>query len=246
MAAGPVRIQVCGTIAVDLGGDRVEDRLPGPQGHRAFAVLVVHRHRTVVRDEFVDAVWGDDTTDTTMSALVSKLRRVAPVVVRNGQLHLALPADSWVDLEAARDAMHRAESAAAQEQWGRAWGAAQVALFTARRGFLPHDRAPWTDPVRHELSVLREHALEVYAEAALQVGRTELATAERASRELCALAPFRESGHRLLMEALSAQGNDAEALRVYDDLRQRLRAELGIEPSRPTRDLYQRILEGTG
>jgi hypothetical protein len=39
----------------------------------------------------------------------------------------------------------------------------------------------------------------------------ELATAERASRGLISPAPLRESGHRLLMSALTAQGNDAEA-----------------------------------
>ena len=32
------------------------------------------------------------------------------------------------------------------------------------------------------------------------------------------------------MEALAAQGNTAEALRVYDDLRCRLRDELGTAP----------------
>lgn len=245
MAVNRLRIQVCGLIAVDLDGVRVEDRLPGPQGRRAFAFLVLHRHDTVTRDEFVDAVWGGETSDTTLMALLSRVRKVAPVSVRNGQLRLDLPPDAWVDIEAARGAMHCAESASAQSQWGRAWGAAQTALFTARRGFLPHDPAAWAEAVRHELAVLHERALEAYADAALHVGRTELATAERASRELCTLAPFRESGYRLLMRSLAAQGNSAEALRIYDDLRRRLRNELGIEPSRPTREVYQQILDAT-
>ena len=48
---------------------------------------------------------------------------------------------------------------------------------------------------------------------------TELAAAERSGRALVEAAPFRESGYRLLMEALAAQENIAEALRVYERLR---------------------------
>lgn len=129
--------------------------------------------------------------------------------------------------------------------FGRRLGAAQAALFTARRGFLPHDCAARADTVRRELSLLRARALEVYAEAALHIGRTELATAERASRELCTLAPFGESGYRLLMQSLAAQGNRAEVLRVYDGLRRRLRGELGVDPRRLTRTVYQHILDAT-
>jgi DNA-binding SARP family transcriptional activator len=59
---------------------------------------------------------------------------------------------------------------------------------------------------------------------------------------LIARAPYRESGHRLLMETLAAHGNTAEALLVYDALRQRLRDELGAAPSAQTKDLHRRLL----
>ena len=57
-----------------------------------------------------------------------------------------------------------------------------------------------------------------------------------------AAAPFRESGHRMLMEALAARGDAAEALRVYDELRVRLREELGAAPGGPVRELHERLL----
>ncbi len=69
-------------------------------------------------------------------------------------LRLDLPASAWVDLDAARDAIHRAESATALGDWGRAWGAAQVTLFTARRGFLPGEDLPWISDIRSELESL--------------------------------------------------------------------------------------------
>ena len=94
---------------------------------------------------------------------------------------------------------------------GRAWGAAQITLFTARRGFLPGDDLPWIADVRRELDALYVRALEAYAGASLRVGGTELATAERSARELVARAPFSESGYRVLMEALAQRGNVASA-----------------------------------
>lgn len=57
-------------------------------------------------------------------------------------------------------------------------------------------------------------------------------------------APFRESGYRLLMEALDRQGNIAEALVVYDELRCLLRDELGVAPGESTQQVYKRLLKG--
>ena len=131
-----------------------------------------------------------------------------------------------------------------QEQFGRAWGASQGPLFTARRGFLPGHEGEWIEEVRHELDALYLRSLECYGEASLGLGGTELAAAERAGRELVRLAPYRERGHRLLVRALVRGGNEAEALRCYEALRQRLREELGVAPSAETRELHASLLGG--
>jgi DNA-binding SARP family transcriptional activator len=240
------RVQVCGRVRVEIDGERRDELLPGPQGRRALAFLVVHRHTPVLRATLIEALWPGDppsAVDAAVHALLSKLRRVLPVAAGAEGLSVQLPAGAWVDLEAARDALHRAESALALGQWGRAWGAAQTALFTARRGFLPDEAGAWAEGIRGELEVMQQRALEAYATAALSVGRTELPTAERAGRELVELAPFRESGHRLLMRALAAQGNTAEAVRVYDALVRRLRAELGVAPCAQSRALHAELLD---
>jgi SARP family transcriptional regulator, regulator of embCAB operon len=56
------------------------------------------------------------------------------------------------------------------------------------------------------------------------------------------LAPFRETGYVILMEALERSGNVAEALRVYDELRVILRDELAIAPSLAVQTVYRRLL----
>nr|WP_259317020.1 BTAD domain-containing putative transcriptional regulator [Kitasatospora xanthocidica] len=55
-------------------------------------------------------------------------------------------------------------------------------------------------------------------------------------------APFRESAYRCRMEALAASGNRAEALRCYQQLRQVLAEELGIDPAAETQELYLAML----
>ena len=41
----PVRIQICGALAVERDGERLDARLPGRQGRLLFTYLVVNRHR---------------------------------------------------------------------------------------------------------------------------------------------------------------------------------------------------------
>ena len=85
-------------------------------------------------------------------------------------------------------------------------------------------------------------ALECYATACLRLGGGELPGAERAARELLEVAPLRETGHLLLMEALAARGNVAEALAAYERLRMLLRESLGVDPCRAVQDTYAQLL----
>ena len=193
-----------------------------------------------------EALWREPdpaAVDARLNPLLSKLRRAlgSDVVEGRSTLRLCL-AEAWVDLEAAAEAIHRAESSVAQQDWARAWGPSLTALFTAERGFLPGEDAPWIDEVRNELDELRLRALESYAAAALGLGGTELAAAVRAGRQLTRIAPLRESGYRSLMRALASQGNLAEALGVYGQLSDCLREQLGVSPSPATRELYERLL----
>ncbi len=115
-------------------------------------------------------------------------------------------------------------------------------MFVAGRPFLAGEDAPWIDEERRRLADLHVRSLEAYAGATLGVGGTELSAAVRAGRELVRLEPYRESGYRILMEALEGEGNGAEALLVYDALREKLREDLGITPSEVTQALHLRLL----
>ena len=242
------RIQLCGRLAVELGGRELTSKLPGGQARVLFTYLTVSRALPSSRDRLIEALWPyrrPAGADTALSALLSRLRAVlgSEVLCGRGAIHLQLPADAWIDIEAAEEAIHRAEAAVAQRDWARGWGPSLIAMFTARRGFLSHEDLPWADEHRQRLEEIHICALECYTAVALGVGGSELAPGERAARELTKLAPYRERGHALLMEILTARGNSAEALRIYEQLRQRLRDELGATPAPELRELQQRLLQ---
>src|SRR5207248_1741097 len=127
---------------------------------------------------------------------------------------LNLPSGAWIDVEEALAAVHQAQSAIALGDWRRAWGPALRAQFIARRRLLPEHDTPWLDQWRHRLHDVHDHALEAYAASCLGIGGTELPGAERAARSLIEHSPLRETGYALLMDALAAQGNVAEAMRI--------------------------------
>ncbi|HUF00884.1 MAG TPA: BTAD domain-containing putative transcriptional regulator [Gaiellaceae bacterium] len=229
-----------------IGARRVDAALPGRQGRLAFAFLTLNRHRVVTRGALVEALWPDEQpalVDTALSALLSKLRKALgpDALDGRGELRLVLP-DAWVDVEAASEAIHRAEGAVGRGAWAEVWGPARVALHIVRRDLLPGESAPWIDEQRRVLEEIEIRALECVAESSLELGPNELDSAMRSGRDLVRLAPHRESGHRLLMRALAAEGNDAEALGVYERLRLRLRDDLGVAPSAPTQELYRTLL----
>jgi DNA-binding SARP family transcriptional activator len=245
-----MRIQLCGRLVVRLGARRVEDALPGTKGRLLFAYLVLNRLRRIDRDELVQAVYDEDASSDyqpRLSVLLSKLRSVVgpELVAGRSQIELVASRDTFVDVEAALEGLHRAETHVAAGDWAEAWGPAGIAYHVAGRPLLQgHDR-PWLDEWRRRLDDVRLRGLECVAAARLGLGGPTLPQAEECARRLIELAPYRESGYRILMEALEQRGNVAEALLVYDQLRLLLHDELGIAPSHTLRSVHRRLLEDT-
>jgi DNA-binding SARP family transcriptional activator len=241
------RIQLCGRFAVDVDGARIEDRLPGRRGRVVFAYLVLNRGRALPRDELLVAGWGEEApaeAGNALSVLLSKLRHALGAARLRGRtgIELLLPSSTFVDVEAALEGAHRAESCIAEGRWAQAWGPAGIAYHVATRPFLAGLDAPWIDQWRRRLEEVRLRGLECFAAAGLGLGGPALAQAEERARMLTELAPYRETGYQILMEALERRGNFAEALRAYERLRVLLREELGIAPSPALQTVHRRLL----
>src|SRR4051812_13283809 len=113
---------LCGGVGVEIAGERGEGRLRGRQGRQLFAYLAVNRSRAVSRDELVDAVWPYDPPPRPGAALSTQLSLLrsalgAERVEGRSEIQLILPPDAWVDVEAAVEAVGRAEAATARADW---------------------------------------------------------------------------------------------------------------------------------
>jgi DNA-binding SARP family transcriptional activator len=241
------RIQLCGHFVAQIGGTRFEDALPGRRGRLLFAYLVLNRTRPLPRDELLMAGWGEDApaeAGNALSVLLSKLRRGLGADRLRGrtEIELLLPPDTFVDTEAALEGAHRAETCVAQQRWAQAWGPAGIAYHIATRPFLVGLEAAWVDEWRRRLAEVRLRGLECFAAAGLGLGGPALAQAEERARMLTELAPYRETGYLILIEALERRGNVAEALRTYERLRLLLRDDLGVPPNASLRAVHQRLL----
>lgn len=254
--SSPLRIYLTGRVAAERDDHVVDERrLPGRQGRLALAYLVLARTRSVPIDELADAVWGEALPrawETALSAIVSKLRTALgevgldprrAITAVSGCYRLALPADTWVDVEAGRLALDEAEGHVRAGHAKAAWGPGTVAASIAGRPLLAGVDAEWAERARQGLGETRVRALECLAAAALANGEHPLAA--QFARTVVTLEPFRETGWQQLMRAHAGAGNRAEALRAYAECRDLLAKELGVAPS-PETEAIARSLKTRG
>ncbi len=241
------RVQLCGRLSVEIDSSQVVGNLRGKQVRLLLTYLLLHRARQISREELSVALWpfsAPQSQDGALRTLLSRLRSAVGASVLTGREHLSLnlPEPVWIDLEAAGAAVTRAREALEEGDYRSAWALAQVPLNIAGRGLLPGVEAAWLEGARRDLEELRLQTLEVISRAGLGMGGSQIASAERHARALIAAEPYRESAYMLLMEALAAQGNVAEGLRVFESLRLLLREELGTNPSPDALAVHESLL----
>jgi len=238
-----VEIRILGPIEVIGETDVVA--IGGPRQRRLVAALALE-HRNVVSDtQLIDVVWSDgDTPGDPRNALqtyVSRLRTAGLAVERSGAGYV-LPADvGEIDAVAFEQEM---TTAARLHERGDTDAAAVVAATALERWHGPSlaefadEEWAWSEATR--LDELRVQAREYLAELQIERGEPEIAEL----RSLCAEEPLRDGPHRLLMLALHSTGDQAAALRVFQDFRTRLAEETGLEPSSEIVGLERQIATG--
>jgi DNA-binding SARP family transcriptional activator len=237
-------IGLCGRLTATVAGAARDQALPGRQGRLVLAYLALHQDRPVSRDELVQAVWGDEG-GAGLAVVLSRLRgALGPEAVEGDRgAPVQLAAGAEVDLHAARAGLAGVRAALAREDWAAVLAPARRIVELTDRGLLAGLDAPWIEEARRGVEELGLEARDALAAAHLGLGtRADLSAAEDLARALVERAPYRESGHALLMAVLEAEGNVAEALRVYDRLRLLLREELGIVPGAQVQAILDRLL----
>jgi predicted ATPase/DNA-binding SARP family transcriptional activator len=236
-----------------LGPLEVWDGLGGPvevAGARLRSLLVrlaLDAGRPVAARVLIEAVWGDQPPADEANALqtlVSRLRRALgdPALIAQSPAgyRLAIGDDS-VDMarftslaaegaQALRDGDPKTASAVLRDALGLWRGPALV------------DAGPALQPAADRLEDLRIAAVVDRVAADVELGR-----AETAIPDVDALAvehPLDERIARQQVLALAAAGRQADALRAYERIRERLADELGVDPSVELQSAHLAVLRG--
>ncbi len=247
-----LRIYLTGEVQVELGERLLrESKLGGPQGRFVLAYLVTERKRAVTQSELAESLWPEEVPPSwalALSAIVSRLRaRLAGLgldrsrIIGNafGCYQFTPSGEIWVDLEAALAGVDAAEGALVAGNAQAAYGPSLIATTILRRPFLPGHDGPWVDDRRATLASSLVRAIDCRVDAL--IANNELVLALTHARESVRLEPYRESGYRRLMRVLVANGDRAEAVRVYNHCRDLLQRELSVAPSDETEALFREI-----
>ena len=97
----------------------------------------------------------------------------------------------------------------------------------------------WRDQERERLDGMAVDSMVRHGRYALQSGHAE--SALRNANRAIAVNGLREDAHRLIIEALTATGRRAEALKRYQDLVALLKRELNTEPDAVTQSLVAEL-----
>ena len=239
-----MQVRLFGELEAVAGGVPVPVR--GAKQRALLALLALQRGQPVSADRLIDVLWGDGQAANPANALqaqIGQLRRTfgaAAIVTSEAGYALDVRPDQ-VDIVRFEQLVTKGRRLAADGELAPASATLGEALGL-RRGepLAEFAYAGFADAERARLDELTLVATESRAGADLGLGRYgELAGELEA---LCREHPLRERLWELLILALYRSGRQAEALRAYAEVRDRLADELGLDPGPALRELQTRIL----
>ncbi|WP_308402715.1 BTAD domain-containing putative transcriptional regulator [Streptomyces sp. AC550_RSS872] len=244
-----LRIEVLGP----LQAWRDEARLDlGPLKRQAvLAALLLRRGATVSHEQLLDGVWGDEPpASKVLPTHVNSLRRAldpegtphTESVIRSGKGWYRFALDD-VRLDTT-DLAERGEVALRSKESGQlalATGQLAEALGLFRGEPLAGLEGPFARAERDRLTERRRALRRERLECLVLLGRYREALDDLADASGPDL--YDESLMALRIRALYGCGRQAEALNTYEDMRIRLRDELGVTPGEELRRVHKAVLK---
>ncbi|HEU5211459.1 MAG TPA: BTAD domain-containing putative transcriptional regulator [Gaiellaceae bacterium] len=232
---------------VDEGGEpvalrRLKERL-------VLAILLLHANEFVSHDRLVDELWGEAPPPTARKAVYVYVSQLRKALARNGHDPIATVDGGYrLDVDSGRLDVSRMQQLLASARECAAAGELDAAAERLRETL-----GLWRGPTlagllleshsRDEIAQLDELRLTTLMERIdcdLALGRHEDVLGEL--RVLVAEHPLQERLRGQLMLALYRAGRQADALDAYQEARDALVEELGIEPSPALQRLQKGIL----
>lgn len=246
---GPLTAEL---LADGSGPESVEVDV-GPFKQRLLLALLLCRCNSVVLvEQIIDALWWDGpppTAHKNVQVYISHLRKLLEADGRRGRIRFRPPgyqltlSSSELDVLRFEDLAREGRLALRRGDPGAAAAATRDALRLWRDAVLTDMQI--SPVLRGEADRLQERRLAVFEDwfdTELQLGNHAEVLDE--IEEVVRAHPLRERLRSHQMTALYRGGRQAEALAEYDNLRQQLSADLGLDPSPALQRLYKDILAG--
>jgi DNA-binding SARP family transcriptional activator len=210
-----------------------------------LAMLLASANHVISRDALIEGVWAGNPPPAARTSLHTYLSHLRDVL---GPKTISTSHGGYV-IHASPDTLDSLAFENLIEE-GRRLSASDVPKAA---GLLDDALSLWAGPPfgdlgdqpaivteRERLTELRILATEYRADAYLQLGRNGQVISELAG--LIKEQPYRERLYGQLMLALYRSGRQADALRVFGDVRQRLVDDLGVDPTPELWALEEQIL----
>ncbi|MEV7231301.1 BTAD domain-containing putative transcriptional regulator [Polymorphospora sp. NPDC051019] len=249
---------ILGPLLVRANGHAIP--ITAPRQRALLAALLLQANQVVSVERLIDQLWGNAppaSARVTLHNHVRRLRRVLrdcpaetrsqlpavqaqPIVTQTPGYVLQTEPEA-LDLSRFETLLATARSRASEEP-EQALDLFDQAIALWRGAPLADVQAPGLREIVPALEEQRLSAIEERIQVRLDIGRYAAAISEL--RLLVSEHPWRERLRGQLMHALHAAGRIVEAQAAYQDFRQRVAADLGIEPSANLQQLHGRILTG--
>jgi DNA-binding SARP family transcriptional activator len=247
-----MKVSVLGPLRVML--DEINVTPSAPKLRSVLAVLALRHDRIVTVSMLMEELWEENVPASALATLQTYIYHLRKLLMENGgavaraaivtePLGYILRLEEKLDKDVLDDLIEEGREALGRDNLDEASG-----LLTDALGLISGPPLSDVDagPVlTAHIADLREsilRALELQITAEIRLGRhAELVSRLKA---LTAEYPFHESFYARLMIVLQRTGRRAEALEVFQQLRNTLVSELGIEPSGELCEIQQTLLAG--
>lgn len=199
-----------------------------------FAYLLLHRDAPQPRQRIAFLLWPDSSEPqarTNLRHLLHTLRGALPdaerfIDVTSRSLQWRADAPYWLDVAEFERSVSESD------------GREAIELY--RGDLLEGSYDEWILDEREQFRQQYLLTLERLARTLEAAG--DLSQAIHYAGRIQRFDPLYEESYRLLMRLHHASGDRARAVRVYHECATTLERELGVEPSRPTREAYEALL----
>ena len=244
-----LNVQMLGECALTLGGIRITDSTKRTSKvWLLLAYLICNRDRYIPQDELNAKLWGGEGEAVGSGVLKTTLWRVRQllqplsdvlgeeVIVRQGGAYGWNPG---VALRVDAEEMERLCDAAGADASSEIDLLRQAVELYSGDFLEKFSAEAWVEPISaYYYNMYLDSVIRLSALLPQQTAAEEI---RKLCRKALRFAPYQELLYQRLMRALMAQGENERAAEVYEEMRERLFNDLGIQPSEESQSILQDI-----